>query len=48
MIKAQQACELFLAGVASISTALAFTTQQVTKIGLLGTERQLEILNFNK
>lgn len=47
MNKAQQACELFLAGFASITTALAFTTQQVTKLGLLGTERQLEILNFN-
>lgn len=48
MNKAQQACELFLAGFVSFTTALAFTTQQVTKLGLLGTERQLEILNFNK
>lgn len=47
MNKAQQACELFLAGFALITTALAVTTQQITKLGPLGTERQLEILNFN-
>lgn len=48
MNKAQQACEPFLAGFASSTTTLAFIAQQVTKLGLLGTERRLEILNFNK
>lgn len=48
MNKDQRACGLFLAGFTSITTDLTFTTQQVTKLGLLDTERQLEILNFNK